>query len=162
MKNSSNSSKDSTEAAATPEIRRPTGADHEIWLRMRNQFWPQCDVNQHRKEMDVMLGREDAAVFLAFDGEKPAGFIELTLRREAEGCHSSPVGYVEGWFVEQVARGKGVGKALIEAGENWAREQGCVEMASDTGVPNEAGQKAHLALGFGVVDHLVHFRKEIG
>jgi len=144
------------------EIRRPADADREIWLRMRNEFWPQCDLDQHRREMDVMLERQDAAVLLAFDGDKPAGFIELTLRREAEGCHSSPIAYVEGWFVAKEARGKGAGKALIEAGERWARDHGCVEMASDTGVANEAGQKAHLALGFGVVDHLVHFRKEIG
>lgn len=144
------------------EIRRPTAADGEIWLRMRNEFWPQCDLDQHRREMEVMLSRQDAAALLAFEGDKSLGFIELTLRREAEGCQSSPIGYIEGWFVEEAARGTGVGKALIEAGERWAREHGCVEMASNTGIANEAGQKAHLALGFGVVDHLVHFRKEIG
>lgn len=144
------------------EIRRPSAADEEVWLRMRNEFWPQCDTAQHRREMKVMSSRQDAAVLLAFDGDTPLGFIELTLRREAEGCHSSPIGYVEGWFVEKEARGAGVGKALIEAGERWARSQGCTEMASDTGIANEAGQKAHLAAGFGVVDHLVHFRKEIG
>jgi hypothetical protein len=29
--------------------------EHEQWLRMRIELWPETDENQHRKEMAMML-----------------------------------------------------------------------------------------------------------
>ena len=47
----------------------------------------------------------------------------------------------------------------MRAAEDWARAQGCVEMASDALIDNSESEKAHMALGFEVVDRCVHFRK---
>jgi aminoglycoside 6'-N-acetyltransferase I len=63
--------------------------------------------------------------------------------------------------VREDARKSGVGAALIRAAENWAREQGCREMASDAWVENVESQAAHQALGYEVVDRCVHFRKAL-
>jgi aminoglycoside 6'-N-acetyltransferase I len=52
-----------------------------------------------------------------------------------------------------------LGTLLIRAAEEWARAQGCVEMASDTWLNNLDSQHAHEALGFEVVDRCVHYRK---
>lgn len=61
------------------------------------------------------------------------GFLEVGLRSHADGCDpAQPVGFVEGWFVEEACRNRGIGRALMRAAEDWARGQGCVEMASDT------------------------------
>jgi hypothetical protein len=49
----------------------------------------------------------------------------------------------------------------MRGAEEWAGEQGCTEMASDTWIDNEAAQRAHLALGFEVVDRCVHLRKPL-
>jgi aminoglycoside 6'-N-acetyltransferase I len=68
---------------------------------------------------------------------------------------------VEGWFVIEAWRKQGVGRALIRAAENWAKEQGCSEMASDTWIDNELSQLAHEALGFEVVDRCVNYRKPL-
>ena len=46
----------------------------------------------------------------------------------------------------------------MRAAEEWARAQGCVEMASDALIENERSQRAHEALGFDVADRCVHFR----
>jgi aminoglycoside 6'-N-acetyltransferase I len=53
----------------------------------------------------------------------------------------------------------GVGGELMRSAEDWARAQGCLEMASDALIDNEESQRAHEALGFDVVDRCVHFRK---
>jgi GNAT superfamily N-acetyltransferase len=58
-------------------------------------------------------------------------------------------------------RSKGAGRALMRAAEDWARSQGCRQMASDTWLDNEPWQRAHEALGFEVVDRCVHFRKAL-
>ncbi len=44
-------------------------------------------------------------------------------------------------------RGLGGGKMLITTAEDWVREQGWVEIASDTWLENETSIQAHLALG---------------
>ena len=88
------------------------------------------------------------------------GFLEVGLRSHADGCNpAQPVGYVEGWFVQEAFRNRGVGTELMRAAEDWARSLGCIEMASDALIDNEGSQSAHEALGFEVVDRCVHFRK---
>ena len=88
------------------------------------------------------------------------GFLEVGMRSHADGCNPArPVGFVEGWFVQERFRNRGVGGELMRSAEDWARAQGCLEMASDALIDNEGSQRAHEALGFDVVDRCVHFRK---
>ena len=87
--------------------------------------------------------------------------IELSLRSHADGCRSSPVPFVEGWYVAPEARRKGVGAALMAAAEAWARAGGYSELASDTQLENEAGKRGHARSGFEEVGRAVHFRKSL-
>lgn len=146
------------------QIRPILGADRPEWLRMRRALWPGPD--DHPGEIAAFFdaGRGPAVVFVADReaGGALAGFIELSLRSYAEGCHTSPVPYVEGWWVDEDARRAGVGRALVEAGEQWARERGHTEMASDAAPDNEISLRAHAALGFEEADRVVCFRKGLG
>ena len=101
--------------------------------------------------------------FVAYgDGGEPIGFIEASLRSDyVNGTSSSPVGFIEGLYVVERARGRGVGRALVQAAERWAREHGCREMASDVLLENESGHAAHRALGFEETDRVVYFRKNL-
>ena len=90
------------------------------------------------------------------------GFLEVGLRSHADGCDTrQPVGFVEGWFVREEHRGQGVGRELMHAAEEWARAQGCLEMASDALIDNAGSEGAHTALGFEIVDRCIHFRKAL-
>jgi aminoglycoside 6'-N-acetyltransferase I len=116
---------------------------------MRSALWPASD---HTHAIDRYFAgevREPLEVLMAFDEQGAAiGFIELSIRAYAEGCETDRVAFVEGWYVEPDVRGAGVGAALITAAEEWARSQGCTELASDTEADNESSAAAHLALGF--------------
>ena len=81
-------------------------ADHEAWLRMRRDLWPDCPEEIHRHEMtQLQRGSPYAVVFLSEDpGGAPEGFVEVSIRPFAEGCHSGRVGYVEGWYVAPGSR----------------------------------------------------------
>jgi len=59
------------------------------------------------------------------------------------------------------ARGTGVGRALVDASEAWARKQGCTEFASDPAPDKDVSRVAHPALGFDDVGLVRCFRKEI-
>lgn len=134
------------------------------WARMREQLWPEQRA-EHEREIAVFFAghrRDPAEVILAIGDEgQPIGFAEVTLRSHAEGCSTTPVAYLEGWFVEAEYRGRGVGTMLMTAVEDWARAQGCTELASDTEWHNTASQAAHRALGFTEVDRIVCFKKEL-
>ena len=89
------------------------------------------------------------------------GFAEVSLRAWAEGCESSPAGYLEGWYVTEPARRQGIGGKLVAAAEDWARSRGCTEMASDTELANRVSEAAHLCLGYQVAARVTAFRKRL-
>lgn len=135
---------------------------------MRALLWPEESSEGHTREVEAVLSGPPAGtlpsvtlVAAAGDG-KLCGFLEVGLRSHADGCDTrQPVGFVEGWFVSEAFRGQGVGRALMLAAEDWARAQGCVEMASDALIDNEESQRAHSAMGFEVVDRCVHLKKPL-
>ena len=143
-------------------IRRATYEDKPEWLRMRHGLWPDAPVEYLALDLDDLLQDEDTAVFMAFnENGQPVGFIEIGLRSFAEGCGTSPVGYIEAWFVGELVRGQKLGRDLVQTAELWARERGCSEMASDTWLENDASIAAHLRLGYHEADRLVHFVKRL-
>jgi aminoglycoside 6'-N-acetyltransferase I len=144
------------------KIRRVSGADKPEWFRLRRALWPESSPADLKRELDAMLGSKRAAAFLGV-GEKGrlVGLLEASLREYAKGCDSSPVGYIEAWYVAPSARRRGVGRALVEAAERWAMARGAREMASDSLLANAAGQAAHRALGHAEAERLVCFRKDI-
>jgi len=130
---------------------------------MRTALWPETTQDQHRKEMEFTVSYADRYnVCVCEDQGSLVGFAEVLLREWAEGCTSSPVGYLEGWYVVSRVRHAGVGKMLLKAAEDWARSRGCTEMASDTELGNEVSEAAHLELGFQVAAQVIAFRKDLG
>lgn len=146
-------------------VRLAQGSDAPTWLQLRRALWPGGSEREHRQEIDRFfagLAREPLAVLLAEDGAGAAlGFVELSIRANAEGCHTDRVAYLEGWFVVPTARRHGVGRALIAAAEEWGRSQGCAEFASDGEPDNEASSIAHSAVGFTDVGLMRCFRKDL-
>jgi aminoglycoside 6'-N-acetyltransferase I len=146
-------------------IRPASQTDAQVWCRLRHDLWPEGSLEEHAQEIeDFFAGRasEPLAVLLA-EGphHEVVGFAELSIRSSAEGCTTNRIGYLEGWYVVPEARGRGVGRALVEAAQNWAREQGCSEFASDTEVGNEISTAAHHAVGFEEVGLIRCFRKDL-
>src|SRR5437016_4398372 len=112
-------------------------ADAAEWLRMRTLLWPPEPGEDHAADIARFFAGDtlvscpggEAAVFVADRGEgRLCGFIECGLRPFAEGCESRPVGYIEGWFVDEELRRGGVGRGLVAAAEAWAGAHGCSEM----------------------------------
>ncbi|HXF85916.1 MAG TPA: aminoglycoside 6'-N-acetyltransferase [Anaerolineales bacterium] len=143
-------------------IRRATPEDKPEWLRMRKELWPDAPIEYLDYDLDEILADPDQAVFVAAraDGSLVA-FIEVSLREYAEACETSPVGYIEAWYVDPHVRGQKLGREMMRTAENWAREKGVTEMASDTWLENEVSIAAHLKMGYEEVERLVHFWKRL-
>jgi aminoglycoside 6'-N-acetyltransferase I len=143
-------------------IRLATAADRPEWLRLRLLLWPREEPAQLEDDMDSMLQDPRTPVFVV---ERPGGglgaFLEAGTRPYADGCDTRPVGYIEGWFVDEDLRRQGLGRLLVAAAEDWARSLGLREMASDTDLSNQNGLSAHLALGYKETERLIHFSKTL-
>jgi aminoglycoside 6'-N-acetyltransferase I len=143
-------------------IRHITEGDRVDWVRLRNALWP-GSLSDHEAETRTYFEGSRGAhiIFVAEAGGRVVGFLELDARKYAPGCTSSPVPFIEGWYVEPALRKRGIGRALVEAAEERARAEGHFELASDAELENTDGIAAHRALGFKEVERVVCFRKPI-
>ncbi len=143
--------------------RQVVNDDGPDWANLRQALWPDAVPGEHEEVIARYFSgtlKEPIMVLLAKDSDgRSVGFVELSLRAYAEGCDSDNVGYVEGWYVGREVRGRGVGRALIEAAEDWARQEGCTELASDAQLDDAASAAAHKAVGFADVGRIRCFRK---
>ena len=145
-------------------IRAVEAGDRAEWLRLRLARWPDSAAEEERVEVDTYLaGYPLPTLMAAFVAVRPegglGGLVEVAIHESAPGCQSDRIGYVEAWYVDADVRGQGLGRALVERGEAWARAAGCREMASDTNPSYPLSPAAHEALGYAEVTRT--FRKEL-
>jgi GNAT superfamily N-acetyltransferase len=143
-------------------IRKIGFADRSEWVRMRDALWP-GSLSDHRSETENYFDEslELPVVFVAEEAGGLVGFLELDFRKYAPGCRSSPVAFVEGWYVDPHARGRGAGRSLMREAEAYARIKGSEELASDAELDNLEGIVAHAALGFEEVEQVACFRRQL-
>lgn len=144
-------------------VRPAEPGDRDAWVAMRERLWP-GELEEHIREAEVFFAgerRNPLEVLVAEVGTQVVGFAELSIREFVDGCATDRVAYLEGWFVEALHRGKGVGRALVEAAEAWGRGQGCREFASDVEPDNQRSLDAHRALGFEETGRAVNLKKDL-
>jgi aminoglycoside 6'-N-acetyltransferase I len=149
-------------------IRLAQLSDRDQLARLREALWPKSPAEEHVRELTQILeGNAPVTmpliILVAETSDRIlAGFVEIDLRSHADGCDPCrPVGYIEGWYVAENYRHRGIARKLLAVAEDWARSQGCIEMASDTWINNEVSQHVHETLGYEVVDRCVHYRKTL-
>ena len=143
-------------------IRKATLSDARAIARLAIQMWPSHTVRELEQEFQALMADDAAALFVYTLDHAVIGFAQCQLRHDyVEGTDSSPVGYLEGVFVEENCRKRGFGKALIHACEQWAREQGCAEFASDCELENTQSLAFHLHSGFTEANRIICFVKKL-
>ena len=139
-------------------IRAIEALDKDAWLAMRVDLWPDSDP----LDAEAWLERDDAVTLLAFNNENVAvEFAEAGERDYADGCDTSPVAFLEGWYVVPGHRNQSIGRELVNAVEEWARARGLTEFASDALLEDEAAIRSHIGIGFDEVERSVKFRKPL-
>ena len=56
---------------------------------------------------------------------------------------------------------RGYAKELLGECQNWAKDQGCLEFASDCELNNEDSLKFHLKMGFAEANRIICFTKRL-
>ena len=88
---------------------------------------------------------DDSAVLIAEDVGELIGlctaYLELNSVRYGQRC------WVEDLVVDPARRSQGVGGALLDAGEEWARERGATHFELDTGLARADAQRFYESRG---------------
>lgn len=143
-------------------IRKADLSDITVLAELAASLWPHHTPEEMEEDVAQIMGQESAAFFLAYGEETPVGFAQCQLRHDyVEGTDSSPVGYLEGIYVAESCRGKGIARALLAACESWAKEKGCTEFASDCELDNVQSLRFHLGVGFEEAGRIICFAKNL-
>ena len=86
-------------------------AAERLWIGTEPGF----DRDRYRAGWGRVLAGEWGAAFVAVDGTNVVGYLGIYPHEE--------YGHVIGMLIEERFRGKGVGRALLEHAETWARER---------------------------------------
>lgn len=142
-------------------IRKAAPADSTTLAELASRMW-EHDPAELAPEFAALAASSEAACFLAFDNERAVGFAQCQLRHDyVEGCDTSPVGFLEGIYVDAAYRRSGVARMLLSACEDWARSVGCTEFASDCELDNHDSLAWHLKAGFEEVNRTIWFAKKL-
>ena len=143
-------------------VRIAINGDSRVLAEMAVQMWDSHTVEQLEKEFTETLGSENSIFFIKYANDLSVGFAQCGLRTDyVEGTGSSPVGYLEGIFVNESYRKNGYARELLRACEMWAKEKGCTEFASDCELGNNGSLSFHIAVGFEEANRIICFRKDI-
>ena len=125
-------------------------------------LWPDKALETFIQEMTELIMHPEAAIMLAYNAKEAVGFAQCQLRHDyVEGTSTSPVGYLEGLYVKEAFRKQGMARELTRACEEWAKEKGCREFASDCELENGESINMHLRLGFREANRVVCFTKKL-
>lgn len=143
-------------------IRKANINDLTVLTGLALELWPGSTTEEMRADLQTVLSKEDAAFFLLFVEGRAIGFAQVSLRYDyVEGTQTSPVGYLEGIYVEPNHRRRGLGRSLVTACEVWVRRKGCDEFASDCELTNEESLLFHLHTGFLEANRIICFAKKV-
>jgi hypothetical protein len=137
--------------ATTPDIRLANRDDADVvadlLVAFRDWFGKSEPATvEIRASVERIMGDGDGEYLLAFLGEEPVGVCQLRYRWSV--WTSSPDCWLEDLFVAEEARGTGLGRALMEAALERARERGCGRIELDVNEQNEPALGLYVASGF--------------
>ncbi len=143
------------------EIKRASVNEAGLVAQLAIQMWENNSVEGLEKDfVDYM--NNGGAVFLAWNDNTVIGFAQCGFRHDyVEGTKTSPVGYLEGVFVEVNYRRQGIARELVRACQMFAKEQGCTEFASDCELDNVESLQFHLKMGFEEANRIICFTKRL-
>lgn len=126
------------------------------------ELWPDCLFNEELENYKNNIGAENERVFIVKDMDEFVAFIHLSIRNDyVEGAIELPVAYIEGIYVKPKFQQKGIARELLNVAENWAREKGIKQMASDVTLINNSSIEFHKKVGFTEIERVVCFIKDL-
>jgi ribosomal protein S18 acetylase RimI-like enzyme len=133
------------EERGTAVVRPGTSADHRFVFELASRAF--AGLGDYGPIVGDWLGRREAAAWIASEENVGLG-IAVVLRRARPGFLSPPLAELGVIAVSERRRGEGLGRRLLRAAEETAREWGAVEMRLHTAASNAIARAFFAAAGY--------------
>lgn len=143
-------------------IKKATESDMPALAELAIQMWDDATLSELEEHFAELINCDDAVCFLKYVEGNSIGFAQCQLRHDyVEGTDTSPVGYLEGIYIQKEFRHQGYARELLHECEEWAKEKNCSEFASDCELSNHDSLCFHMAMGFKEANRIICFKKEL-
>jgi RimJ/RimL family protein N-acetyltransferase len=129
------------DAAALVELARAVGSEEEGWLITDGEW---RTASEERRYLRAVKRHRHAAVLVAETPEGVVGRLSVARDPHPASEHVADVGLM----VARLYRRQGIGRALMEAAEDWARDVGVRKLELHVFPYNEAALGLYEALGY--------------
>ena len=109
------------------------------------------------RRLTAVLAHADHRVWVYDDGGKAVGLLHAFFRPALD---KPPEVMVQALVIEASQRSKGVGEALMQVAEGWAREKGCTSVALYSRVDRDRAHRFYERLGYEKKPASAQLRKE--
>lgn len=141
-------------------IRRAGRRDLADLVRLSDQLgYPQPARSIQLRFMRILRARRDHRIFVAVD---KAGVVRGWIHAFVDKLlHTGPRMEIGGLSVDEACRGRGIGRALLERAEQWARVKGCSPIIVHTNVVREQAHDFYEKSGYRLVKQQKVYGKDL-
>ncbi len=133
--------------------------DLEQVAALASQLGYSCSLNDLRRRYGLIQPRPSHALLVAKKGTQVLGWIHLTI--ETPSLLGEPRADVSGLVVDEACRGRGIGKALLQAGEAWAKSKGLSLVRIRTNTKRTDAHRFYGREGYAIQKSWHLFTKEV-
>ncbi|MFW0736922.1 aminoglycoside 6'-N-acetyltransferase [Flavobacterium sp. T12S277] len=126
------------------------------------ELWNDCSFDEEFESYKSIIDSENEICYVVRDQEDYIAFVHLSTRNDyVEGAEDLPVAYMEAIYVKPAYQKQGIARRLTKVAEDWAKQKGFKQIASDTDLGNSASIDFHQKAGFTEVERIVCFIKNL-
>ena len=146
-------------------FRRAVNADFEAVSELARQLARHIEADvpaltEAQFERFYLAANAPMQLLLAVAGERVLGMVSWTLTHELYSGEARV--YISDLSIDAAARGRGIGKALMDEVAAWAQVQGAQKMAWDVWRHNETAQAFYHRLGGRIDDDALPYAMSLG
>lgn len=131
---------------ASPVIREASVTDADALSVLVGQLGYPADAQELPGRLEALTGQANAVALVAELERGVVGLVTLHLIRSIHA--RQPVAWLTSLVVDEAARGRGVGGALVRRAEEWARERGAARIAVTSALHRTVAHEFYERLGY--------------
>ncbi|NLZ82963.1 MAG: GNAT family N-acetyltransferase [Clostridiales bacterium] len=127
-------------------IRECLSSDYKVIYQLnKNSFGYEYDIEKTKSRLNEIINRATDKIYVACIDNKVVGYIHGS---DYECTYSDSLKNIMAIAVDEDYRGKGIGKSLLNAIENWAKESDCCGVRLVSGFNRVEAHKFYLHCGY--------------
>ena len=132
------------------------------WTDLAILLFPHSTFDEELDLHKKILASDNEVGLLYQKDNLHVGFMHLSIRNDyVNGTDTSPVAFIEAIYVLPEYRNQGIGKEFIEYAEQFARQKGVSQLASDCFIDNHLSENFHKSCGFMEKERVICFVKDV-